>query len=177
MVKFFLESELFYKGIRPAINVGLSVSRVGSAAQCTAMRGVASSLKLELAQFREVEAFSSFGSELDEATQWILNRGIRLIELLKQDQFKPMDMESQVTHIFAGMSGALDNLELKAMKKFKSRLNFFLKVDQANEKNDTQFNENIKYTSDIWENFLDRVYGKNKAKCVWLRFKKQQHCY
>jgi len=120
--QIFLESELFYKGIRPAINVGLSVSRVGSAAQCIAMKSIAGSLKLELAQFREVEAFSSFGSELDESTQHTLNRGLRLIELLKQGQFVPMDIVHQVIHIYTGMSGLLDDIEVKKIEEFKANL-------------------------------------------------------
>jgi proton translocating ATP synthase F1 alpha subunit len=117
--QIFLESELFYKGIRPAINVGLSVSRVGSAAQVSAMKSVAGSLKLELAQFREVEAFASFGSELDESTQYALNRGLRLIELLKQKQYTPLPVEQQIVLIFAGMEGYLDNLDVSLIAGFK----------------------------------------------------------
>jgi len=109
--QIFLESELFYKGIRPAINVGLSVSRVGSAAQTKAMKQVAGSMKLELAQYREVAAFAQFGSDLDHATQSLLNRGIRLTELLKQGQYVPMDIAEQVATIYAGVRGHLDKLE------------------------------------------------------------------
>merc|ERR1712131_85267 len=109
--QIFLESELFYKGIRPAINVGLSVSRVGSAAQTKAMKQVAGSMKLELAQYREVAAFAQFGSDLDAATQSLLNRGIRLTELLKQGQYVPMDIAEQVATIYAGVRGHLDKLE------------------------------------------------------------------
>merc|ERR1711971_150422 len=98
--QIFLETELFYKGIRPAINVGLSVSRVGSAAQTKSMKQVAGSMKLELAQYREVAAFAQFGSDLDAATQSLLNRGIRLTELLKQGQYVPMDIEDQVAVIY-----------------------------------------------------------------------------
>ncbi len=101
--QIFLEAELFYKGVRPAINVGLSVSRVGSAAQVPAMKLLAGSLKLELAQYREVEAFATFGSELDETTRFTLHRGMRLIELLKQRQYRPMPLEIQITVIFSGM--------------------------------------------------------------------------
>ena len=100
--QIFLETELFYKGIRPAINVGLSVSRVGSAAQIKAMKQVAGTLKLELAQYREVAAFAQFGSDLDAATQKLLNRGARLTELLKQPQYSPLPVEEQVVSIFAG---------------------------------------------------------------------------
>ena len=98
--QIFLETELFFKGIRPAINVGLSVSRVGSAAQMKAMKQVSGSLKLELAQYREVAAFAQFGSDLDAATQYLLNRGARLTEVLKQGQFVPMPIEQQVVVIY-----------------------------------------------------------------------------
>ncbi|VDM13092.1 unnamed protein product [Wuchereria bancrofti] len=109
--QIFLETELFYKGIRPAINVGLSVSRVGSAAQTKAMKQVAGSMKLELAQYREVAAFAQFGSDLDAATQQLLNRGVRLTELLKQGQYVPMAIEEQVAVIYAGVKGHLDKLD------------------------------------------------------------------
>ena len=102
--QIFLESELFYQGVRPAVNVGLSVSRVGSAAQIKAMKQVAGTLKLDLAQYREVAAFAQFGSDLDAATQHQLNRGARLTELLKQDQYVPMPIEVQVGIIFAGVN-------------------------------------------------------------------------
>lgn len=120
--QIFLETELFHKGVRPAINVGLSVSRVGSAAQEKAMKKVAGSLKLELAQFREVESFASFGSELDEATQFALTRGLRLIELLKQKQYSPLTVREQVVLIYAGMHGYLDGLEIADIEGFKSWL-------------------------------------------------------
>ena len=100
--QIFLETDLFFQGIRPAINVGLSVSRVGSAAQTKAMKKVAGSIKLELAQYREMAAFAQFGSDLDASTQTLLNRGARLTELLKQPQFSPMPFEEQVASIFAG---------------------------------------------------------------------------
>ena len=108
--QIFLETELFYKGIRPAINVGLSVSRVGSAAQMKAMKQVAGTLKLTLAQYREVAAFAQFGSDLDAATQFTLNRGERLTELLKQAQFSPMPIEEQVVVVYAGTKGYLDKI-------------------------------------------------------------------
>ena len=108
--QIFLETELFYQGIRPAINVGLSVSRVGSAAQTKAMKKVAGSIKLELAQYREMAAFAQFGSDLDASTQRLLNRGARLTELLKQPQFSPMPVEEQVVSIFAGVNGFLDTV-------------------------------------------------------------------
>ncbi len=111
--QIFLETDLFYQGIRPAINVGLSVSRVGSAAQTKAMKKVAGSIKLELAQYREMAAFAQFGSDLDASTQKLLNRGARLTELLKQAQFSPMPFEDQVASIFAGINGYLDALPVE----------------------------------------------------------------
>ncbi|XP_006011285.1 ATP synthase subunit alpha, mitochondrial [Latimeria chalumnae] len=117
--QIFLETELFYKGIRPAINVGLSVSRVGSAAQTRAMKQVAGTMKLELAQFREVAAFAQFGSDLDAATQQLLNRGVRLTELLKQGQYSPMAIEEQVSVIYAGVRGLLDKVEPSKITKFE----------------------------------------------------------
>jgi F-type H+-transporting ATPase subunit alpha len=120
--QIFLETELFYRGIRPAINVGLSVSRVGSAAQVRAMRQVAGSIKLDLAQYREMEAFAQFGSDLDAATQRLLNRGARLTELLKQDQYQPMAVEDQVISIFSGVNGYLDNLEVGDIGRYEAEL-------------------------------------------------------
>jgi F-type H+/Na+-transporting ATPase subunit alpha len=120
--QIFLETELFYQGIRPAINVGLSVSRVGSAAQTKAMKKVAGSIKLELAQYREMAAFAQFGSDLDASTQKLLNRGARLTELLKQPQFSPMPMEEQVVSIFAGVNGYLDNVPTEAVTRFEAQL-------------------------------------------------------
>ena len=119
--QIFLETNLFYKGIRPAINVGLSVSRVGSAAQVKAMRQVAGSIKLELAQYRELEAFSQFASDLDAATQRQLARGARLTELLKQDQYAPLSMEEQVVSIFAGVNGYLDGIETRDVTRFEAQ--------------------------------------------------------
>ena len=123
--QIFLESELFYKGIRPAINVGLSVSRVGSAAQPRAMKAVAGSLKLELAQYREVEAFASFGSELDESTQQVLVRGARLIEILNQAPHDPLDALVQIVYIYAATKGYLDKLPVNKIAAFKK----FVRLD------------------------------------------------
>ena len=117
--QIFLETELFYRGIRPAINVGLSVSRVGSAAQLKAMKQVCGSLKLELAQYREVAAFAQFGSDLDAATQYLLNRGARLTEVLKQGQFKPMPIEKQIVVIFAAVKGYLDKIKISDIAAFE----------------------------------------------------------
>jgi F-type H+-transporting ATPase subunit alpha len=119
--QIFLETELFYKGIRPAINVGLSVSRVGSSAQIKAMKQVAGSIKLELAQYREMEAFAQFGSDLDASTQQLLNRGARLTELLKQPQYTPLPVEEQVVSIFAGVNGYLDKIATTDVTRFEEQ--------------------------------------------------------
>ncbi len=120
--QIFLESELFYQGIRPAINVGISVSRVGSAAQTRAMKKVAGTIKLELAQYREMAAFAQFASDLDASTQRLLARGERLTELLKQGQFQPMPVEEQVASIFAGVNGYLDRLPPRAATRYEARM-------------------------------------------------------
>jgi F-type H+/Na+-transporting ATPase subunit alpha len=120
--QIFLETELFYQGIRPAINVGLSVSRVGSAAQTKAMKKVAGSIKLELAQYREMAAFAQFGSDLDASTQRLLNRGARLTELLKQPQYSPLGFEEQAAVIFAGVNGYLDTIAVKDIGRFETAL-------------------------------------------------------
>ena len=125
--QIFLESKLFNEGIRPAVNVGLSVSRVGSAAQLKAMKDIAGTLKLELAQYREVESFASFASELDEATQHTLFRGLRLIELLKQKQANPLSAKVQILMIYSGMQGYLDLLNLNEITDFKIFLIGFIK--------------------------------------------------
>jgi F-type H+-transporting ATPase subunit alpha len=117
--QIFLETDLFYQGVRPAINVGLSVSRVGSAAQTKAMKKVAGSIKLELAQYREMAAFAQFGSDLDASTQKLLNRGARLTELLKQPQFNPLPFEEQVVSIFAGVNGYLDTVPTAQVTRFE----------------------------------------------------------
>lgn len=119
--QIFLETELFYKGIRPAINVGLSVSRVGSAAQVKAMKQVCGSLKLELAQYREVAAFAQFGSDLDAATQYLLNRGARLTEVLKQAQFTPMTFQEQVVVLYAATRGFLDKISISEIAGFEAK--------------------------------------------------------
>jgi len=117
--QIFLETDLFYKGVRPAINVGLSVSRVGSAAQIKAMKQVSASMKLELAQYREVAAFAQFGSDLDAATQQLLNRGEKLTELIKQKQYVPMPSEEQVCVLYAGVRGYLDKVPTNEISKFE----------------------------------------------------------
>jgi proton translocating ATP synthase F1 alpha subunit len=130
--QIFLETELFYKGIRPAINVGLSVSRVGSAAQIKAMKQVAGSMKLELAQYREVAAFAQFGSDLDAATQQLLNRGEKLTELLKQKQYVPMPAEEQVCVLYAGVKGYLDKIATSDIAKFESLYLAHIKSKHSN---------------------------------------------
>jgi len=120
--QIFLETELFNQGIRPAINVGLSVSRVGSSAQTKAMKKVSGSMKLELAQYREMAAFAQFGSDLDASTQKLLNRGSKLTELLKQKQYSPMTVAEQVISVFCGVKGYLDDVELKDIDAFESKI-------------------------------------------------------
>ncbi|KAI0008546.1 P-loop containing nucleoside triphosphate hydrolase protein [Xylariaceae sp. FL0662B] len=129
--QIFLESELFYKGVRPAINVGLSVSRVGSAAQLKAMKQVAGSLKLFLAQYREVAAFAQFGSDLDAATKQTLNRGERLTELLKQKQYSPMAVNEMVPLIFAGVNGFLDNVPVGSVLQWEADFLSHLKTNES----------------------------------------------
>jgi F-type H+-transporting ATPase subunit alpha len=125
--QIFLETELFYQGIRPAVNTGLSVSRVGSSAQTGAMKSVAGSVKLELAQYREMAAFAQFGSDLDAATQRLLNRGARLTELMKQPQYSPLTNAEIVVVIFAGISGFLDKLPVSDVGRFEQGLIAFMR--------------------------------------------------
>ena len=120
--QIFLETELFFQGVRPAVNVGISVSRVGSAAQIKAMKQVAGTIKLELAQYREMAAFAQFGSDLDASTQQLLNRGAKLTELLKQDQYSPMTVAEQVISVYTGVKGYLDDIDLGKIKKFEKEI-------------------------------------------------------
>jgi F-type H+-transporting ATPase subunit alpha len=124
--QIYLEPSLFFSGVRPAINVGLSVSRVGGAAQVKAMKQVAGSLRLDLAQFRELEAFAAFGSDLDKATQQQLNRGIRLVEVLKQPQYQPLSLEKQVSILYAGTRGFLDKYPVEVLAKYEAGLYPFI---------------------------------------------------
>src|SRR6187551_3980401 len=128
--QIFLETDLFYQGIRPAISVGLSVSRVGSAAQTKAMKKVAGSIKLELAQYREMAAFAQFGSDLDASTQKLLARGARLTELLKQPQYQPMPIEEQVASIFAGTQGFLDSVDVKDVVRYEAAMLSYLRSEK-----------------------------------------------
>jgi F-type H+-transporting ATPase subunit alpha len=129
--QIFLETDLFYQGIRPAVNVGISVSRVGSAAQIKAMKQVAGTIKGELAQYREMAAFAQFGSDLDATTQRLLNRGARLTELLKQPQFSPLRIEEQVAVTFAGVNGYLDKLPVDRVTDFEDGFLALLRSDHA----------------------------------------------
>ena len=124
--QIFLESDLFYSGVRPAINVGISVSRVGGNAQIKAMKQVAGTLRLDLAQYREMAAFAQFGSDLDQATQRQLNRGSRLVELLKQGQYEPLPVEKQILIVYAGTNGFVDHLPVTALKKYEQELFSFV---------------------------------------------------
>jgi F-type H+-transporting ATPase subunit alpha len=126
--QIFLESDLFYSGVRPAINVGISVSRVGGNAQIKAMKQVAGTLRLELAQYREMAAFAQFGSDLDATTQRQLNRGARLVELLKQGQYQPLPVEKQILIIYAGTNGFVDDLPIAALKKYEQELYSFVEL-------------------------------------------------
>jgi proton translocating ATP synthase F1 alpha subunit len=145
--QIFLESKLFNEGQRPAINVGLSVSRVGSAAQVKSMKEIAGTLKLELAQYREVEAFASFASELDDATQHTLFRGLRLLELFKQKQANPLKANIQILLIYAGMKGFLDKLTLNQVAEFKLFLINFIK------------NTNILKEFDITKSINNKIFN------------------
>lgn len=150
--QIFLEKELFNKGILPAINVGLSVSRVGSAAQVVGMKQISGSLKLELAQFREVEAFLSFASDLDETTLHTLNRGMRLVELLKQRQYEPLSIEVQIVLIFAGIRGFLDTMSTNLISKFVDHL-----IGVFNTKYINSVNVNAKIESDFVSTLINEA--------------------
>ena len=151
--QIFLEQELFNQGVRPAVNVGLSVSRVGSAAQMKAMKQVSGTLKLDLAQYREVAAFAQFGSDLDAATQQQLNRGARLVELLKQDQYVPMDVAEQCVLLFAGVNGYLDTIAIEDILKFETA---WLKYVNANHSD--MLNE-IREKRELSDAFIEKLGG------------------
>ncbi|WP_333654364.1 F0F1 ATP synthase subunit alpha [Dissulfurispira sp.] len=134
--QIYLEPDLFYAGVRPAVNVGLSVSRVGGAAQTKAMKQVAGTLRLDLAQFRELAAFAQFGSDLDKATLAQIERGKRMVEILKQDQYVPLPVEDQVALIFAGSQGHLDDIPVEAIKRFEAEFLSFMRDKKADVKNE-----------------------------------------
>ena len=157
--QIFLETELFNQGIRPAVNVGLSVSRVGSAAQTKAMKKVAGSIKLELAQYREMAAFAQFGSDLDASTQKLLNRGSKLTELLKQKQYSPMSVAEQVVSVFCGVKGYLDDIDLKDISEFENKI-----LTKCNSENPEIFDA-IKKTGKLeeeTEKLLSKIIGELK---------------
>ncbi|MGR3289706.1 MAG: F0F1 ATP synthase subunit alpha, partial [Paracoccaceae bacterium] len=149
--QIFLETELFYQGIRPAVNTGLSVSRVGSSAQTDAMKSVAGPVKLELAQYREMAAFAQFGSDLDAATQRLLNRGARLTELMKQAQYSPLTNAEIVCVIFAGTKGYLDKIEVSAVGRFEAGLLNHLRSKHSDLLDDITNNDR-KVTGELEEN-------------------------
>lgn len=164
--QIFLESDLFYKGVRPAVNVGISVSRVGSAAQTKAMKKVSGSMKLELAQFREMEAFSQFGSDLDAATQRMIQHGRKLTELLKQPQYSPFSLEEQIVSLYVGVKGYLDDIAVDKVKLFEDILiqDIKLKGDHilsaiANEKDLSEDTE--KNLKEYLDDFLKDFKGNN----------------
>ncbi len=159
--QIFLETELFNQGIRPAVNVGLSVSRVGSAAQTKAMKKVAGSIKLELAQYREMAAFAQFGSDLDASTQKLLNRGSKLTELLKQDQYVPMPVAQQVIAVFSGVKGFLDDVELTNIKKIEKEI--YEEVKSSNPEIIDSINNTGKLEEEI-ENKLITIITQFKNK-------------
>ncbi len=160
--QIFLASDLFYSGIRPAINVGLSVSRVGGAAQIKSMKQVAGTLRLDLAQYREMAAFSQFGSELDKATQAQLARGVRMVELLKQDQYKPMPVADQVVSIFAGVNGFLDTVPVNKIREFEQGLLAHMKEKHATMRDEVKTKKKI-----------DDEFG-GQLKHIITEFKKSQ---
>ena len=160
--QIFLETQLFNQGIRPAVNVGLSVSRVGSAAQTKAMKKVAGSIKLELAQYREMAAFAQFGSDLDAATQKLLNRGAKLTELLKQNQYSPLTVAEQVISVFTGVRGYLDDVELTEIKKFETEILEKIK----NEKNEiiSTIQNTGKLEKEIEDSLIQIIQEYKKSK-------------
>ena len=158
--QIFLETELFNQGIRPAVNVGLSVSRVGSAAQTKAMKKVAGSIKLELAQYREMAAFAQFGSDLDASTQKLLNRGSKLTELLKQDQYSPMPVAQQVIAVFSGVKGFLDDVELADIKNIEKKI--YEEVTTSNPEIISSINSTGKLDEDIEKKLISVIEAFKK---------------
>jgi F-type H+/Na+-transporting ATPase subunit alpha len=159
--QIYLESDLFNSGVRPAVNVGISVSRVGGAAQIKAMKNVSGSLRIDLAQYREMEAFSQFGTDLDKATKAQLERGKRLVEVLKQDQYVPMPVEKQIVILFVASSGLLDDIDIDKIPSFEKDLLSYIEIN----------------TNDILDSIRDskeiKDYVKEKIKEVTMKFKKE----
>ena len=167
--QIFLETELFNQGIRPAVNVGLSVSRVGSAAQIKAMKKVAGSIKLELAQYREMAAFAQFGSDLDVSTQKLLNRGSKLTELLKQDQYSPMTVAEQVISVYTGVKGYLDSIDINQIRSFEKDLLELIKNEKSEilesiQKSGKIEDDTDKILSEIITNYKKNFLKKNNAQ-------------
>ena len=158
--QIFLETILFNKGVRPAVNVGISVSRIGSAAQVAAMKEISGSLKMELAQFREVEAFATFGSELDETTMFKVQRGLRLVELLKQPQGSPYSVEEQVAIIFAGTTGFLDKIEVDQVIPYTKSLLDYLHMSKP------EFFNEIK-SSKVLSKIHKQASRMKITPCLW----------
>jgi F-type H+-transporting ATPase subunit alpha len=148
--QIFLEADLFFSGVRPAVNVGRSVSRVGASAQTKAMKKVAGRLRLELSQYRELEAFAQFGSELDPETQRTLARGERMVATLNQPQYQPWPMEEQVVAIFAGINGFLDDIPVEDVPRFQEELREYLRAEDAIDKE-------IRETGDLPDELAERL--------------------
>jgi len=162
--QIYLEPNLFNAGVRPAINVGISVSRVGGNAQIKAMKKVAGSLKLDLAQYRELEAFAKFGSDLDKATQRTLAKGARLVELLKQDQYSPLPVEKQIVSVFIGTNDYLETIDVKDVKRFEKEFHEYVELKYP------EIYENIRSTKELRD---DTVQLLKKAASEFLeKFKK-----
>ena len=158
---FYLEGDLFYKGIRPALNVGLSVSRVGSAAQTKAMKKIAGPIRLELAQFRELEAFAQFATDLDEATKKQIERGRRIVEILKQDQYSPMATEHQVAILYGVTKGYLDAVPIEKIKEWENGLHEYLDANEAEVL--TRIRETNALTPDIEAGIASALEDWNKT--------------
>src|SRR5438094_4620236 len=151
--QIFLEADLFYSGVRPAVNVGISVSRVGASAQTKAMKKVAGRLRLDLAQYRELEAFAQFGSELDQATQRALNRGEKMVATLNQPQYQPWPMEEQVVALYAGVNGHLDDIPTEDISRFQEELREYLRTEEAD------LLKTIRETGDLPDELAERLNG------------------
>jgi F-type H+-transporting ATPase subunit alpha len=149
--QIFLQSDLFFSGVRPAVNVGISVSRVGSSAQTKAMKKVAGRLRLDLAQYRELEAFAQFGSELDEATRQALNRGEKMVATLNQPQYAPWPMEEQVVALYAGVNGYLDDIPTDQVSRFQEELREYLRAEQA------EIYKTVRDTGDLPDDLAEKL--------------------
>ena len=151
--QIFLQSDLFFSGVRPAVNVGISVSRVGGSAQIKAMRKVAGRLRLDLAQYRELEAFAQFGSELDKATQQALTRGEKMVATLNQPQYQPWPLEEQVVAIYAGVNGYLDDIPTPQVSRFQDELREYLRADGT-------VYQQIKDTGELSDELSEKLNGE-----------------